>query len=128
MSLDYLLMGRRIRRLRKARKWTQEQLAELTGTSSGFISLVERGEKGLSVDGLVRMANALGVTADTLLGECLKHMPNESEDELAELFRDCTDFEKRVIMENARELKRVLKESANVMRRRRKDSLAHRRE
>ena len=74
MSLDYLLMGRRIRRLRKAKKWSQEHLAERTGTSSGFISLVERGEKGLSVEGLVRMANVLGVTADALLGENLKNI------------------------------------------------------
>ena len=128
MSLDYLLVGRRIRRLRKAKKWSQEQLAERTGTSSGFISLVERGEKGLSVEGLVRMANVLGVTADALLGENLKNIPNESENELTELLKDCNDFERRVILESARELKRILKESASVMRKKRNDSLAHKRE
>lgn len=54
-------LGQRIAGLRKARKLTQEQLAEAMGYSVEFISLVERGVNAPSVAGLERFAKALKV-------------------------------------------------------------------
>jgi transcriptional regulator with XRE-family HTH domain len=54
-------LGRRIAQLRKARKLTQEQLAEAVGRSVEFISLVERGVNAPSVAGLADFAKALRV-------------------------------------------------------------------
>lgn len=52
-------LGRRIAFLRKARKLTQEQLAEALGCSVEFISLVERGVNAPSVAGLEKFAKIL---------------------------------------------------------------------
>ncbi|HUZ07298.1 MAG TPA: helix-turn-helix transcriptional regulator [Candidatus Paceibacterota bacterium] len=52
-------LGQRIASLRKARKLTQEQLAEAVGCSVEFISLVERGVNAPSVAGLEKFAKAL---------------------------------------------------------------------
>jgi transcriptional regulator with XRE-family HTH domain len=52
-------LGRRIASLRKARKLTQEQLAEAIGCSVEFISLVERGVNAPSVAGLAKFAKIL---------------------------------------------------------------------
>lgn len=52
-------LGQRIASLRKARKLTQEQLAEAIGCSVEFISLVERGVNAPSVAGLEKFAKTL---------------------------------------------------------------------
>jgi transcriptional regulator with XRE-family HTH domain len=52
-------LGQRIASLRKARKLTQEQLAEAIGCSVEFISLVERGVNAPSVAGLEKFAQTL---------------------------------------------------------------------
>jgi len=54
-------LGRRIATLRRARRFTQEQLAEAVGCSVEFISLVERGVNAPSVAGLEKFAAALKV-------------------------------------------------------------------
>ena len=43
MSIDYRLIGRRIKKARKTANLTQENLAELMDVSVGYISQVERG-------------------------------------------------------------------------------------
>ena len=52
-------LGQRIASLRKARKLTQERLAEAVGCSVEFISLVERGVNAPSVAGLEKFAKIL---------------------------------------------------------------------
>ena len=70
MSIDNL--GEKIRRERQARGFTQEQLAEQADISVNFMSLIENG-RNMSVDTLVKIASALGVTADYLLYDDLPH-------------------------------------------------------
>ena len=59
-------LGQRIAGVRKARKLTQEQLAETLGCSVEFISLVERGVNAPSVAGLEKFAKALKVEVKDL--------------------------------------------------------------
>lgn len=54
-------LGRRIAELRRARKLTQEQLAERVGYSVEFISLVERGVNAPSVAKLATFSEVLRV-------------------------------------------------------------------
>lgn len=58
--------GRNVRRFREARKMTQEVLAEKAELDRTFISDVERGGRNLSIQSIVRIANALGVSASEL--------------------------------------------------------------
>lgn len=60
---DQLLrkIGAAIRRHRKARRWTQEQLAETAGLSTYFIGSVERGQAALSLRSVQQIADALGI-------------------------------------------------------------------
>jgi transcriptional regulator with XRE-family HTH domain len=59
-------LGQRIASLRKAKKLTQEQLAEAVGCSVEFISLVERGVNAPSVAGLEKFAKILNVEVKEL--------------------------------------------------------------
>jgi len=54
-------IGRRIRRLRQAAEMTQEELAERSDLTAGFISQVERGKTSISIDSLMMILDALNV-------------------------------------------------------------------
>lgn len=60
-------VGDRIREIRDARKLTQDQLAEQSGISKGFLSDVENNKRNVSSDNLLRIANVLGASLDYLL-------------------------------------------------------------
>lgn len=60
--------GDRLRQLRKERNLTQQQLAELIGVKNGVISFYELGDRTPSPAVLRKLALALHVTADYLLG------------------------------------------------------------
>ncbi len=59
-------LGQRIAALRRAKKLTQEQLAEAVGCSVEFVSLVERGVNAPSVAGLEKFAKVLKVEVKEL--------------------------------------------------------------
>jgi transcriptional regulator with XRE-family HTH domain len=60
------VLGKRIAEIRKSNGLTQENLAEKTGYSVEFISLVERGLNAPSVAGLAKIAKALKVEVKDL--------------------------------------------------------------
>lgn len=61
-------LGQRVARLRKARGYTQTELAERIGIIQALISDYERDKLRLSADMVIRFASALEVTTDELLG------------------------------------------------------------
>ena len=65
--MDYIDLGRRIRKQRAQRGWTQEALAERVNVSTSFVGHVERGTRKASLETLVSMANVLDVSLDYLL-------------------------------------------------------------
>lgn len=63
-------VGDRIKERREAKGWTQERLADEAKISRGFLSEVEKHGKNISLDLLLRVANALGVSVGYLaIGE-----------------------------------------------------------
>lgn len=58
----------RIRELRKERKLTQTQLAELLATTQDTVSLWELGKSYPDIPSLVRLCDIFDVSADYLLG------------------------------------------------------------
>jgi len=65
--LDLALMGKRIRKYRRMKGFTLENLAEIVDVSTVFINDIERGIKCPRMDNFIKIANALDVTADELL-------------------------------------------------------------
>lgn len=64
---DLLALGREVRRLRDARGWSQEELAERSGLHRNYIGGIERGERNVGVKALFRLGAALEVQAGKLL-------------------------------------------------------------
>lgn len=65
---EYLFaLGRRVRDLRLKKGWTQEQLADGAQVTRVCIVAVEGGKQNVSVDIVIRLANALGVSPQGLM-------------------------------------------------------------
>lgn len=64
-----VLFATNLRSLRQARGISQERLAELAGLHRTYVSSVERGARNISIDNIARLAKALDVSPDKLLGE-----------------------------------------------------------
>lgn len=71
--MAYTEIGKNIQAVRTQKKMSRETLAELSGLSANFIGNIERGEKAVSLESFISIANALGVSADVLLGDVLNN-------------------------------------------------------
>lgn len=67
MELNYEAIGKRIKRARKSQNLTQNQLAERVDVCAAHISNIEQGRKPVSLTTLIKICNALNITADCLL-------------------------------------------------------------
>ena len=65
--LNYKLLGNQIRKYRKEKQYTLEQLAEKLDVSTTFIGQIERAKGIPSLETLVKIANVLEVSTDSLL-------------------------------------------------------------
>jgi len=59
--------GDAVRYYRKKSEYSQEKLAQICGLDRTYIGSVERGERNISLDNIVKIATALGVPPGKLL-------------------------------------------------------------
>ena len=85
--MDYKRLGTRIREERKRLNLTQAQLAEAVEISDTYMGAIERGERSLTLDTLVRLVNRLGVTIDYLLSDSVM----DSDTNIMEQFKQIMD-------------------------------------
>lgn len=110
MALNYILLGKRVRDLRIKRRMSQAELSELIEKSPPYVSYIESGIKSPSLDTLILIANALGVTTDMLLAESLNDYLIVDIKEYDALFHDCSPYERRVMIECASSVKKAMRE------------------
>ncbi len=85
--MDYKRLGERIREERLRLHLTQAQLAEAIDISDTYMGAIERGERSLTLDTLVRLVNRLGVTVDYLLVDSV----SDSDSNIMEQFKQIID-------------------------------------
>lgn len=104
-------MNVNMKRLRKEKGLTQEELAKLVDATKRQIGAWERGENDLPLDYADSIASVLGCTLDELAGRAdgadglgIDPYPSLTRDEreLLSLFRSMGEREKALTMENAR--------------------------
>ena len=66
-SADLVKIGQRIQTRRKQRGYTQEQLADLMNVSIQMVSNLERGNKAVRIDNLIRLSEILEISTDYIL-------------------------------------------------------------
>lgn len=79
------IIGRNLYQKRMEKQMTREQLAEKVGVSTTFYANLECGNKMMSIITLRKMADALGVSVDSLLYE---ERPCEAIDRIQKVLRN----------------------------------------
>ena len=86
-------LSQNIKRFRLEKEMTQEQLASLLGISAQAVSKWETNETYPDGALLVPIANALDVSADELLCDCINQASNVYETEISLLLKNCSTKE-----------------------------------
>lgn len=70
MNYDMIRSGKRIQQLRMEKGYTQDELAAALNINRSFVSRIESGKKGCSVDLFIQLSEIFQVSLDFLiLGE-----------------------------------------------------------
>lgn len=73
------IMGKNIKNARTTKKITQSKLAEKLNTSDKFISMLERGESGLSVTNIANICEILNIEPNALFNGAIKYSDNKKD-------------------------------------------------
>lgn len=92
--ISYKEIGERVRALRLGRDLTQSQLAKILGTSQTAVSEIERGNRGLTVQQVVKFSRALKVTPNDVLGDGKRQRSNGARPRDARIVRRLHRIEK----------------------------------
>ena len=100
--MDLKAVGKRIKAAREQKGLTQEALAELVNLSPMHVSVIdvsviERGFKPTKMDTFCNIANALDVSADTLLQDVIDHSADSVPSDLDDLMKGLPAKERRKI-------------------------------
>lgn len=109
MTINYALIGKRVRETRKQQNISQMELADLSGLSVSYISHIETAKKRASLSSLLSISNALGITVDELLNGNQLFNPTEYQTDLDIVMSDCDSNEKRLIYELASAIVSILR-------------------
>lgn len=107
--MDYYAIGQRIRKIRKARGFSQEKLAEEIGISTTHMSHIETANTKMSLSTFVALASALEVRTDELLYDEKPENRSASITFIMELLNDCSTQQIRII----EDVVKAVKESLN---------------
>lgn len=98
MEIDYIAIGKRIRKYRLAQNMTQDKLSELAGLTPAHFSHVESGNTKVSLPSLLRIAMSLNVTLDDLVFDNISHTKHVSLKEMDTILSDCSDAEAHALV------------------------------
>jgi transcriptional regulator with XRE-family HTH domain len=94
-------LGEKIKKLRKDRKWSQGQLAEMLGVHVTHVSRIETGRYAPSLELLKKLAETLDVTTDFLLYE-------STSDQGSVMLEDKSLYERMKLIEELEERDRAV--------------------
>lgn len=94
--MDYIALGGRIKNKRLELNLTQEQLAEKVELSAVYIGQIERGERKMTIETLVKLANTLNSSIEELLKDSTTTNINARLNELVNIAKqlDTSDIDK----------------------------------
>lgn len=97
--MDYYAIGQRIRKYRKAKGLSQEQLAEIVDISTTHMSHIETGNTKLSLQVFADLAEALQVSVDSLLNDVNMTNKQQTYQEIMDILDQCTPAQAQALRE-----------------------------
>ena len=114
MELDYKAIGKRIKIARIQAELSQEALAEKADLSPTHMSNIENANTKLSLPMLISIANALSVSADTLLCDSVIHSKEIFAQDIQSAVADCDEYAIRILTEILKASKRALRQNKKL--------------
>ena len=99
MELNFKAIVKRIKIARLKNDLTQEIMAEKIGVTPQHVSNIETGNSSVSLTTLIAIANLLKVSVDELICDTVLKTKYVFSKEANEIFRDCNEYEIRVLVE-----------------------------
>ena len=112
MELNYIAIGKRIKKLRKDKKWSQETLREKIDISKTHMSHIESGTTKLSLPVLVDIANALDTTTDHILQDSVSSTTPVFMNEINDILSDCNNSELHAMIETMYLIKGIIRNNS----------------
>ncbi len=102
MAVDYSIIGERIKCARKACNMTQDNLSEQMGVSIAFLSRIERGSSQINLKRLSQICEILGISEGDILNGSSKKSSKYLDVEFANLLKDCSPEQQKLIYDIAK--------------------------
>ena len=109
MSNNYARLGKRIKQLRLRNGYSQEKLAELVNISSTYVSRVENGTKGISLDTFIQITKILNASPDELLADYFESIDKPSNQRFLDMLQDCSDEECKFVIDVMTKAKKFIR-------------------
>lgn len=97
MSLDYSIIGERLKEARIKKGYTQEQLSEKIDVSVAFLSRVERGDTKINLTRLNELCELLGVSQGYILDGSSSTSTNYLNNDFHNLLKNCPPEKTKLI-------------------------------
>lgn len=97
MEIDYGLIGERVRKARKNKKWSQEKLSEEIDVSTAFMSRIEQGRGKVNLKRLALLSEALEIPIEELITGTVVDSKNYLDRDLYDILIQCTPTKQRLI-------------------------------
>lgn len=102
MTLDYSVIGDRIKNKRKEKGYTQEDVAKKLKITVAYISRVERGSTKVNLKRLVELSNLFGEPLGYFLTGCIVNSDDYLVEDFKEILDNCTVEQQRAILKIAK--------------------------
>jgi len=108
MNIDYKLIGERIKKARKERGMTQDNIAERLNVSVGYVSQVERGITKISLDLLGAISGILERNIADFISDSAVHSSSYMEAELLYEIQKLDQNKRKFLLQTIRLMNEVL--------------------
>lgn len=102
MAIDYSVIGERLKKARKEKHLTQEQLAEKIDVSIAFLSRIERGSSQINLKRLTQICELLDITEGDILNGTSSKSTKYLNNEFTSLLKDCSPDKQKLIYDIAK--------------------------
>lgn len=97
VAFDYNVIGKRIRKARESKGWTQEVLAESMDVSNAYISKIERGRTSVNLDTLSRICEILEQSSEYILTGANSASTDYLRNEIIDMLQGCSPAKIKLI-------------------------------
>jgi len=98
-DIDYKAIGQKLREEREKIGWTQESVAEVLDITPAFVGHIERAERSMSLNTLIRFCNFYHITIDYLLSDTLPPQHDNIATQITSLLKPKTAVQQLAILD-----------------------------